>query len=288
MSKQTWLKNASFTELTPRERLDALLGGSLRELLGPFARVSSPWLALQGLMAQTDDGVIVGTGVFAERPMVVAAIEPAFEGGSIGEVGGTKIATMLELAAESCRDGVPIAALLLIESGGVRLGEANLGLSAIARIQRAIVALRQLAPVVALVAGPTGCFGGMSLAVELCSQIVGTKHGRLGMNGPEVIEQEAGADEIDSTDRRQIWKLIGCEARLRDGFIDFLAEDTAESVATELQKAFECPLRSPQRIADAYQRLLQLREAQRGQDESNSARSYAKSNEQIDTEGQRL
>ena len=29
-----------------------------------------------------------------------------------------------------------------------------------------------------------------------------TKQARLGMNGPEVIEQEAGIDELDASDRR--------------------------------------------------------------------------------------
>jgi malonate decarboxylase beta subunit len=81
------------------------------------------------------------------------------------------------------------------------------------------------------------------------------------MNGPEVIEQEAGADEIDSTDRQQIWELIGCEARLRDGFIDYMAEDTAASIAVELQKAFAQPLRSPQRVDGARRRLEALRKA---------------------------
>ncbi len=61
-------------------------------------------------------------------------------------------------------------------------------------MQAAIVALRRHVPVVGVIAGMVGCFGGMSLAAALCSYLVVTKQGRLGMNGPEVIEQEAGID----------------------------------------------------------------------------------------------
>jgi len=251
---------ATFQELSARERLSALLDdGYFRELVGPFDRVGSPWLEPQGLVPQSDDGVVVGRGKANGYAMVAIAIEPAFEGGSIGEVGGAKIATALELAAESYRAGNPIAALLLLESGGVRLQEANLGLASIARIQAAIVDLRELAPVIAVVAGPTGCFGGMSLAAALCTWIIGTPHGRLGMNGPEVIEQEAGPDELDATDRELIWRLIGCETRYRQGVIDALVEDDASSIANAVGEALAGGAHAPTRLGNVDARLAGLR-----------------------------
>jgi malonate decarboxylase beta subunit len=195
-------QEAGFHELSPRERLAALFdGGTFTELLDPFERIDSPWLLRQGLVPQSDDGVVIVQGAIDGQAVVGIAIEGSFEGGSIGEVGGAKIATALTLAAESCLAGTPVAALLLLETGGVRLQEATLGLAAIADIQSAIIALREQAPVIAVIAGPVGCFGGMSLAAELCTYIIGTPHGRLGMNGPEVIEQEAGTEEIDAGDR---------------------------------------------------------------------------------------
>ena len=45
----------------------------------------------------------------------------------------------------------------------------------------------------------------MGIAAGLCSDLVMTPEGRLGLNGPEVIEQEAGVDELDATDRAVIW-----------------------------------------------------------------------------------
>ncbi len=202
----------SFVELGARQRARSLLdSGSFRELLDPFARVMSPWLERQGVVPQADDGVVIAKGSIDGLPVVIAAIEGAFQGGSLGEVGGAKIAGALELAAEDNRKGIPTRAVLLLETGGVRLQEANLGLAAIADIHAAIVDLRRYQPVIGVVAGSVGCFGGMSIAAALCSYLVLTREARLGLNGPQVIEQEAGLEEYDSRDRPFIWSLTGGE-----------------------------------------------------------------------------
>ena len=126
------LSKHSFVELGARQRAKALLdAGSYRELIDPFERVMSPWLSRQGVVPQADDGVVIAKGNIAGKPVVIAAIEGNFQGGSLGEVGGAKIAGALELAAEDNRNGIPTCALLLLETGGVRLQEANLGLAAI-------------------------------------------------------------------------------------------------------------------------------------------------------------
>lgn len=255
-----YTKVTGLLELSPRERLAALLDGHyFAELAGPFDRIHSPWLLTQGIVPQSDDGVIVVRGTLEGKEIVGIAIEGSFEGGSIGEVGGAKIATALELAAESCRKGRPVAALLLLETGGVRLQESILGLAAIAAIQSAIIELRELAAVVAVVAGPVGCFGGMSLAAELCTYIVGTPHGRLGMNGPEVIEQEAGADEIDSGDRELIWQIVGCEARMRDGWIDTFVQDEIQDISRAIREGITRGAHRPLRAMNAAAHLAKLR-----------------------------
>ncbi|WP_029525231.1 biotin-independent malonate decarboxylase subunit beta [Polaromonas glacialis] len=220
----------SFVELDARARVRALLdAGTFRELIDPFERVTSPWLARQGVVTQSDDGVVVGKGRIDGQPAVVLAIEGAFQGGSLGEVGGAKIAGALELAAGDNRQGVPTRAVILFETGGVRLQEANLGLAAIAEIHSAIVDLRQYQPVIGVVAGSVGCFGGMSIAAGLCSYLVVTREARLGLNGPQVIEQEAGIAEYDSRDRPFIWSFTGGEQRFRTGLVDaYVQDDTTE------------------------------------------------------------
>jgi malonate decarboxylase beta subunit len=255
----------SFIELPARERARALLdAGTFRELLGPFDRIESPWLPLQGIVCQADDGCVIARGTIDGEPAVVAAIESAFQGGSIGEVSGSKIAAALELALRDCERGKPVRPVVLFETGGVRLQEANLGLAVIAEIQAAIVALRRHVPVVGVISGMVGCFGGMSLAAALCSYLVVTKQGRLGMNGPEVIEQEAGIDELDSSDRRHIWQLIGGEQRALTGFADALVEDNPDALRKAVQRAFAQGLPAAHRTeqVEAYlDRLAQMNPA---------------------------
>jgi malonate decarboxylase beta subunit len=232
---QILLAKQSFIELSARERAKALLDEqSFRELLDPFARMMSPWLPKQNIVPQADDGVVVAKGTLQQKPVVIISIEGIFQGGSLGEVGGAKIAGALELAAEDNRNGIPTAAILLLETGGVRLQEANLGLAAIAEIQAAIVALRQYQPVVAVIAGSVGCFGGMSIAAALCSYLIMTQEGRLGLNGPQVIEQEAGVQEYDSKDRPFIWSITGGQQRAASGLVDAYVEDDRQQIKQQI------------------------------------------------------
>lgn len=159
----------------------------------------------------------------------------------MGEVGGAKIAGALELAIEDNRNGIPTCAVLLLETGGVRLQEANLGLAAIAEIQAAIVELRRYQPVVGLVAGSVGCFGGMSIAAGLCSHLLVTREARLGLNGPQVIEQEAGIAEYDAKDRPFIWSLTGGEQRYASGLVDAYVADDVDSVRQQLLQLLDAP-----------------------------------------------
>lgn len=230
--------DSSFIELKARERARLLLDdGSYRELLDPFDGMMSPWLGAQGIVPQSDDGMVVAKGTIDGQPAVVIAIEGAFQGGSMGEVSGAKMAAALELAAEDNRNGIATRAVLCLETGGVRLQEANLGLAAIADIHAAIVDLRRYTPVVGIIAGTVGCFGGMSIAAGLCSYLIVTREARLGLNGPQVIEQEAGIDEYDSRDRPFIWSMTGGEVRARSGLVDSIVADGQRAVKQALHSA---------------------------------------------------
>jgi malonate decarboxylase beta subunit len=234
-----FLARDSFIELTARERAASVLdAGTCRELAGPFDRLTSPWLPLQDIVTQADDGVVIARGTLDGHAAVVASIEGAYQGGSVGEVSGAKLAGALELALRDAERGAPVRPVLLLETGGVRLQEANLGLAAIAEVHAAIVALRRHVPVVAVVAGAVGCFGGMSLAAALCSHLIVTRQGRLGMNGPEVIEQEGGLAELDAGDRARIWSLMGGEQRYATGFADALVEDDTAAIGAAVRRAF--------------------------------------------------
>jgi biotin-independent malonate decarboxylase beta subunit/biotin-independent malonate decarboxylase gamma subunit len=226
---QQVLHRHSFIEGDALTRARSLLDpDGVRVLCGPFDRIESPWLQPQGLVPQSDDGVVIARGTVGGTPAVVASIEQGFQGGAIGEVSGAKISQALRLAAEDSRNGRITAAVLLFETGGVRLQEANLGLNAVAEICSAVLDLRPLAPVIGVTAGEVGSYGGMSIVAGLCTRLIITPEGRIGLNGPAVIEQEAGIGEFDSSDRALIWSIAGGEQRTAIALTDTLVPDDAD------------------------------------------------------------
>lgn len=235
-ARKRFLARQSIIEMPARGRARVILdAGTFRELLRPFDRMESPWLPLQGIVPEADDGVIVARGLLAGKPAVIMAIEGAFQGGGMGEVSASKIAVALALARRDCESGKPILPILLLETGGVRLQEANLGEAVVAEIHAEIIALRRHMPVIGVVTGMIGCFGGMSITAGLCSYLIVFPQARLELNGPEVIEQEAGIDELDPDDKRLIWNLMGGEQRYETGFVDALIEDDAQILRQTIQ-----------------------------------------------------
>ena len=230
-ASREYLQRRSFIELSARDRAKSLLDpGTPRELADPFDRIESPWLSVQGVTPQADDGCIVMRGTINGNETVVIAFSGAFQGGGIGEVSGAKLTAALDLACLDNEDGKPTSAVMLLETGGVRLQEANLGLAAVAEIISSIIALRRHAPVISVIAGPVGCFGGMSLAAGVSSYIVMTPEGRLGLNGPEVIEEESGVDEFDAGNRSLIWSIFGGQQRYDQGLVDVLVDDDTDQM----------------------------------------------------------
>lgn len=234
----------SFIELSGRERAKVLLDkGSYKEILDPFQQIESPHLAPQGIVPESDDGVIIAKGTINGEDAVILSIEAKFQGGGIGEVNGSKIAGTLEKALEENKAGRKIYPVIIFDTGGVRLQEANYGLMTISEIQSAIVALREYVPVTGLIPGNVGSFGGMSITASLCSHLLITKSGRYGLNGPEVIEQEAGVQEFDSKDKALIYHTIGGIARTTVGLTDEVVEDDIEIIRNEMIQAMHAPAR---------------------------------------------
>lgn len=233
------LKN-SFIELNSRERAKAVLDkGTFRELIDPFEKLESPHLPLQNIVPQSDDGLVVAKGLISSKRAVVISMEGAFQGGGIGEVSGAKFAGALELALKDNQNGIKTYPVVIFDTGGVRLQEANYGLLAISEIQAAVVALRQFVPVVGVVPGKIGCFGGMSMTAGLFTTLIITPEGRLTLNGPEVIEQEAGIAEFDSKDKRLIWNTIGGVQRHASGFADILSDDDVTSIVDAIKTSLD-------------------------------------------------
>ena len=125
----------SWYEALARTRVRLLLDAeSFIEFIGPQMREVSPHLKVFDLPEQFDDGIIIGRGHLDGSPVFVAAQEGRFMGGALGEVHGAKLTGLLRAA----RDLRSIPVLILFDTGGVRLQEANAGELAIAEIMRAV------------------------------------------------------------------------------------------------------------------------------------------------------
>ena len=213
----------SYRECTARERLRRLVDAdSFHEWLPPAERVMSPHLAQLGVPCAFDDGVAVGRALLAGRTVFIAAQEGEFMGGGVGEVHGAKLVGLLRRAVRDRPDAV----LLLAESGGVRLHEANAGLIAVSEVMRGLLDVRAAGiPVIVLIGGANGCFGGMGIVSRCADHIVMSDVGRLAMSGPEVIEASNGVDEFDARDRALVWRTTGGKHRWLCGDCDALVED---------------------------------------------------------------
>jgi malonate decarboxylase beta subunit len=219
---------ASWFQATARQRVEGLLDpNSFAEFLPPSERVQSPHLKLFDLPSAFDDGVVIGRGALDGKPVLVAAQEGQFMGGTFAEVSGAKLVGLLR-AARDHKD-LPQTVLLLLDSGGVRLQEANAGELAVAELMRAIVQARCAGvAVIALVGGRAGAFGGAGLTAATCSRVIISEQGRIGVSGPEVIETNKGVEEFDSQDKALVWSTDGGKNRRLIGGADAFAEDSME------------------------------------------------------------
>ena len=220
-------RSGSWYEATARERVAGLLDtDSFREFIDPTEREVSPHLALFDLPEAFDDGIIVGRGTVKGRGVFVAAQEGRFMGGTFGEVHGAKLVGLLRYA----RDHAPQTVLLLLDTGGVRLQEANVGELAVSEIIRAILEARAAGvAVIAMVGGRAGAFGGGGIITACCSRIVISEQGRTSVSGPEVIETNMGVEEFDSKDRPLVWRTTGGKTRRLLGGADAYVPDSTES-----------------------------------------------------------
>ena len=210
-------------EASARERIAGLLDAkSFAEFLGPEQRATSPHLAQFDLTGAFDDGIVVGRGRLDGQEVFVAAQDGRFLGGAFGEVHGAKLVGLLRAARDGAGPGGLRAVLLLLDTGGVRLQEANAGELAISEVVNAIVQVRRAGiPVLALVGGRAGAFGGGGIITASCSRIVVSEHARVSVSGPEVIETNKGVEEFDSKDRALVWRVCGARTRYLTGGADF-------------------------------------------------------------------
>jgi malonate decarboxylase beta subunit len=201
----------SYLEANARMRMQGLLDrGTFEEFLPPGRRVVSPHLAQLDAPVSFDDGVVIGRGLLCGERVFAAAQEGGFMGGAVGEVHGAKLVGLLRRAVIER----VAAVILLLDTGGVRLHEANAGLIAVSEVMRAVLDVRAAGiPVIGLIGSSNGCFGGMGIVAGCTNAIVMSEEGRMAISGPEVIETANGVEEFDSRDRALVWRTTGGKHR---------------------------------------------------------------------------
>ncbi|AOB32891.1 malonate decarboxylase subunit beta [Bordetella sp. H567] len=256
----------AWLEATARERVAGLTDrGSFVEYLGPEQREVSPHLALFGLAHAFDDGMIVGHATLDGKPVWIAAQEGRFMGGTFGEVGGAKLVGLLRAARALAAREQPRCVLLLLDSGGVRLQEANAGELAVSEVIRALLQARRAGVrVVALIGGKAGAFGGAGLVAACCSDIVISEPGRIGVSGPEVIEANEGLEEFDAKDRALVWRITGGRTRVLMGGADRYARDDIDDFRRRASACLHAPAPFDLPLLQAEQQRLQSRLARFG------------------------
>ena len=130
------------------------------------------------------DALVVMQGAVKNVPMVVAAFEVGFLGGSMGSVVGERFVRGVQAA---CDEGLPF--LVFTATGGARMQE---GLLSLMQMAKTTAALHQLSaarqPFISILTDPT--MGGVSASFAFIGDVVIAEPGALiGFAGPRVIEQ---------------------------------------------------------------------------------------------------
>jgi len=181
--------------LTARERVDQLLDAEGRYEIGSevlpidslkFKDTRKYPERLSAALEETGetDALVVMQGSIKSTPLVLAAFEFEFMGGSMGSVVGERFVRGVRVAYDNRVPFVCITA-----SGGARMQE---GVSSLFQIAKTIAVLQELSkaklPFVSILTDPT--MGGVSASFAMLGDVVIAEPGALiGFAGPRVIEQ---------------------------------------------------------------------------------------------------
>ena len=176
------------------------------------------------------DALVVMQGSIASVPLVVAAFEFEFMGGSMGSVVGERFVRGVRVAYENRVPFVCISA-----SGGARMQE---GVNSLFQMAKTTAALQELAkarlPFVSLLTDPT--MGGVSASFAFVADLVIAEPGALiGFAGPRVIEQTVREKLPEGFQR--------AEFLLEKGAIDMIVD--RRSLRDELPRLLALLTRAP-------------------------------------------
>lgn len=130
------------------------------------------------------DAIVVMQGLIEGKPVVVAAFEFKFMGGSMGSVVGEKFVRGIQVAIKAKAAFICVSA-----SGGARMQEGLLSLMQMAKTSAALTKLSEAKlPFFSILTDPT--MGGVSASFAMLGDIIiAEPKALIGFAGPRVIEQ---------------------------------------------------------------------------------------------------
>ncbi|HKJ71245.1 MAG TPA: acetyl-CoA carboxylase, carboxyltransferase subunit beta [Gammaproteobacteria bacterium] len=130
------------------------------------------------------DALVVMQGQLKGRPLVAAAFEFAFMGGSMGAVVGERFVRAVDLCL---RQRIPL--VCFSASGGARMQEALFSLMQMAKTSAALARLSEAGvPYISVLTDPT--MGGVSASLAMLGDVhIAEPNALIGFAGPRVIEQ---------------------------------------------------------------------------------------------------
>ncbi|MDP3421315.1 MAG: acetyl-CoA carboxylase, carboxyltransferase subunit beta, partial [Thiobacillus sp.] len=160
--------------------------------------------------SETDALVVIGGSVKAV-PVVAAAFEFKFMGGSMGSVVGERFVLGVEAAIESNSAFVCFAA-----SGGARMQEGLFSLMQMAKTSAALTQLsRHHLPFISVLTDPT--MGGVSASFAMLGDlIIAEPNALIGFAGPRVIEQTVRETLPEGFQRAEFLQEKGAIDRIID------------------------------------------------------------------------
>jgi len=159
------------------------------------------------------DAVRVGVGNINENPTVVACMDFAFIGGSMGSVVGERLSIAIDYAREH-----KIPLIIISQSGGARMMESVLSLMQMAKTSAKLALLHEAGvPFISYLTNPTT--GGVTASYAMLGDFnVGEPGALIGFAGPRVIRQTIGRDLPEG--------FQTSEYLLEHGFLDFIVSRT--------------------------------------------------------------
>jgi len=226
-----------------RRRLDIFLDEGEREELAtevqPIDRLKFKDLkkykdrltAAQKLTGE-DDALVAMKGKLKGMPVVVAAFEFSFHGGSMGYAVGERFTRAANVALA---EGIPF--ICYSATGGARMQEALVSLMQMAKTSAVIRRLRKAGiPYVSVLTDPT--YGGVSASLAMLGDInIAEPNARAGFAGPNIIEQTIRQKLPEGFQRSEFLlehgaiDLIVPRYEMRDKLASILAKLTHQHVA---------------------------------------------------------